>query len=55
MSLEKLWALSDKAYDSRVDIRNRYTKVIQANQTLADTEQNWVDQNLNPILELMGD
>ena len=53
--MEKKWLdIADKRYTSQRDVQKEYQKVLKKTG-LADIEQEWVDINLAPLIDFMGD
>jgi hypothetical protein len=46
--------MADKRYDSKKDVQKLYQKAITKTK-MSDIEQDWVDLNLAPLMEFMGD
>jgi hypothetical protein len=53
--MEKKWfSIADKKYNSQREVEKEYQKVIKKTP-MADIEQDWVDENLAPLMDFMGD
>lgn len=47
--------MANKKYSSKKDVIKNYQKVISKDTNLSDEEQFWVDENLIPLIDFMGD
>lgn len=47
--------LANKKYNSKEDVIKLYQKVRDKNDKFAEKEQDWVDSNLMPLIDFMGD
>jgi hypothetical protein len=54
--MEKAWlAIANKRYASEAAVKKEYQKVVEKSSKMAEIEQEWVDVNLSPLMEFMGD
>ena len=55
LSMQKWKDEANKVYQSQTKLYSEYKKLIDSNEYYRDVEQEWVDDNLMPIIEFMGD
>jgi len=54
--MKKAWlAIANKRYASEAAVKKEYQKVVEKSSKMAEIEQEWVDVNLSPLMEFMGD